>query len=405
MSEDGTMGSDTGSAIAGSLTEMVNDAYDMGDLPIMDDDSYEDDGSSETPGPRSAYARPSRRSDEHSDEEGDGEGEPEVTERGRGKARERVERPEVDESYSRLRLNHSRATRQLTEAQAQVRALEAEVKRLADSGRSQRQTHDDVVDLVRDFVSSRLGRDVSASDPRVIEALRQAATDLTVEAFPDASESDPELRQRRDQRLRDRQEREWRSKQEQALQELRNERLMDQQQRVQAQVLDQVSSFVEDTAEEFPFMAAASEAGEIDAPRFLIDAMLRGVAEGTFADPNTVEEMHDLLHHLSKRANDYYRGVAEKLSTRLGSGKMRTGREERVTQPSRRGPAENRASAAVRDERRVVNKPGRPAPTRGGGGRGAPSQAVEEYDNSGYRDEADDSLAAFIKRSTRSPRK
>jgi hypothetical protein len=307
--------------------------------------------------------------------------------------------PDEDESYSRLRLNASRQARQLTEASGRVKALEAEVARLSEAARVQGQEPDDVVELVQATLMRRLGVK-DASDPKLIAAIQELATDLTLEGFRDAADRDESLRARREQRQRERAEARRHAEYQRQIDELRMERLQAQRAQEEARGQAMVAQFVGETAADYPYMNAAA-GDDFDPAAFIFQAAEEGIASGKLPQPRSVEDVREVLHRVAGNLEAHYRGLAERISartagkrdSRLLSGKTRDGETDgRRTSESHRAPAARDRGRDGRSTRDV-------APTRGGGGRGTPGPSAPVDP-----DEPDD-LAARFRRMQRAARR
>lgn len=283
-----------------------------------------------------------------------------------------------DGSYSRLRLNASRQARQLTEAQGRVKALESEVARLSESARAAGQEPEDVVELVQSTLMRRLGvRD--AADPRLLQAIQELATDLTIEGFREAAEADESLRARRDQRTRERQERARQAEHQRQIDELKRERLQDKLDRETAAGQAMTARFVADTAAEYPYMNAAA-GDDFDPAPFIFQAAERGIADGKLPQPRTPDEVLEVLHRVAGNLEAHYRGLAERISARTG-GKPGTrlisdGTKKRDGETDGRRASESRRSPAAGNRGRDGRGTRDVAPTRGGGGRGVPGPSA-----------------------------
>lgn len=363
---------DPDDSLASRMEEM--NAAALEDEDVITDDGQEDEGSSEIDDGLSDGETRGRKSKHLSDKDGDSNG---------------------NESFSRLRLNLSRQSRQLTESEGRVRALEAEVQRLSGLNRSQQARQSDVIELVRDWAISQLGEGVQANDPRVLKAMQDALEDLTIEAHPDAADLVPEYKQRRSERQRLAQERARHLDYQRQLDELKAERLRLSQQEINAAGLGMVSDFVQSNADRLPFLSAANEAGEIDAVRYLWQTAEDGIAQGHFPMPKTAQDCMDILSVLSDKVERHYRSVAEKLSAPLiKGGKMQRQEQTRRTDVTRK---EMRGAPPARDRGRITNgRDGKSVVNRGGGGRGTPDP-IDSNAGDGYLDDADD-LASRFKR-------
>lgn len=292
--------------------------------------------------------------------------------------------------------------RELSTARGQVQALETEVRRLSEAGRLRNEDPDDVVEHVRSILARRLGAE-RTDDPRVLSALRELSTDLTVEAFADPK--DPSLESRRQERNRMRQERERHTSYQRQIDELRQERLEVQREGIRAQISQGIGAHLDSEAESLPYLTAAGEAGDIDPVSGVFDILSAGVRSGRIPDPRDATELREAIDLITANLEDHYRGLAERLTRRsnvapaaanpksaiLRGKQMVTTRDRRET---------NDRAPAARDRGQDGRTAGRaPVPSRGGGGRGAAHPDLPPQTQAD--DDEDDSLGARIDRRLR----
>ena len=294
-----------------------------------------------------------------------------------------------DQTFSQMRLNLSKQTRQVAEQARTIKELQSKVESLSRQG--QVQDHEDVVDMVRGWAARRLGT-TDVNDPRILEVLQDAAQDLTIEGYN--VKDDPVFKDRAESRRKAREERSYKESIDRQFQELRNERQQIAVERQKAEVSQSISQFVESVADEFPFMMAAHDSGDIDHTELLMAAAHEAVASGQYPDPRTYEELHDLVHMLAKNVDAHYRKIDEAFSARRSSknggkvgSKLSRGVNGDEARSQERGKASTRVDAKGSTKKNVDGR----RPVSGGGGKGRPAPAQ-------VHDDGPDDLSARVER-------
>jgi len=268
--------------------------------------------------------------------------------------------------------------------QAELARLRAEVEGIRRGAGDP----DDPVDLVRSWAVRRLGLTAEqASDPRVLRALQEAATDLTAEAF-EASDADPALRERRLARQRQREEAGRFRSYEQRIAAMEAERSRAQDEAVVAEVRADATQYLAANSARTPHLSLAVEAGDVDPVRLLMESAAEMIRSGEAPEPRSKADVGRLYGLVLANAERHYAGLAARLSSRTAGkppggivggngdargqrrgGESRSGaRDGGDAGDGRRGPARTPARA-----------------TRGGGGRGSATPEPPESNEPGER--------------------
>lgn len=375
--DDGTVEhSDNDSVIIDdSLASRISDAYD----DFLDDEGLSDDAG-----------------DEDLNDDGDHTDEVEKPSRRTQKSSDRSTTKQRDESetFSQMKLNVSRQARQLSEANRTIKDLQSKIETFNKTSSNSEPA--DVIELVRSWAAKSLGIS-DMNDPRIMQALAEAATDLTIEGYEDAR-NDPALKDRAERIKRERELRDHKRSVDKQFEEIRAEKARMQSERQQAEMVNIVADYVESISDDFPFMTAAGEAGDIDPTQLLFQAAIEAVRSGQAPDPRDESELQDLIFNLANNVEQHYKNVAEALSSRTkNSQTVRKSSSDlsknvrKANDRSERGKTSTREnvrdrSEAKRDVRRSVNT--------GGGGKGRPAPAVISDDE---RDDLSSRITRFRK--------
>jgi hypothetical protein len=307
-------------------------------------------------------------------------------------------------SMSRLVRSVANKERELARERQERRVEQQELARLRSQLESRQgpDDRDDPVELLRDWATRRLGLTTAqSSDPRVMELLREATTDLTAEAF-EASEGVDGLRQRREERRRRVEEAGRFRSYEQRIGQMEAARQRAEDEARVAGYKAHAAQVVAAQSTKTPFLGAAVEAGDVpDLAQAVMATAVEMVRTGQAPDPTDQTQLSRLYGLIIANMEEHYRGLGERLSARTAAkpaGRLDVrnagGRSSGAAATSGRTPS--RAGGGAGGDGRT-RAPARS--TRGGGGRGAAGPSTP--DDSGDGDGGRLSLAERIERAAR----
>lgn len=290
------------------------------------------------------------------------------------------------DSFSRVKASLVQKERENSDLKAQVRAHQAETKRLTDQLRaSKTEEPADVMQAMRHVVARHLG--LKPNDPRVVEELGRYGEELVLDSLPAGAldqSTDADLKSKRAerQRLKDAEDRHRAVEERFARMERERDDALRSAETQQTHTL--VNQRLTQHAAKLPFLSAQNDVDPTQAVVEMAEALL---ADGHVTlRPGDAKGATALIDRCAMQLDEHYKSLAASLAPRL----QHTSKSPQNTQAPRQSPP-----------KQAPRKQSGMGSGTGGGGRGTPgpqrpaSEPAEEEDFASFFEAQKRSYAAL----------